>query len=442
MMNMIKKKLHFLFSSKKFRSLTCLFTFVFLGGCDQLVNPDGTASNFNSQANCWQTKITHAVTEVVDKLYNDGVAQATSGGANVILVGFAIWMAFKLLKVLASFKEESVGEVWNEIFQKLFVCAFCAYFLGAGGGVGEAMNLFVIPLYNEVLTLGINMTSVTKETLGSIELGSFGTINFAHGFKGCPEGATVSAGALQGAVQGLSDCMICGINARLNGGLKIGLGLISTLSPGPVVVGLVIIPLFSFAKFAFVLYVVDSLFRVNFAAFLLPILIAGVPFRYTRKWSKHALLMFLNSAGCMLFIGLMIGLAVGALENIFADYAGKGELEPEKVEGIAGSMLLGMVLISLLMFNIPGQGIVLSDKFIGGGTSLVFAKKVSKFIQNSIKIAAEIIVLIITEGASEGATETMNETEATMQLLQEMKQKTQNVNKAINSMAGRNDDDE
>ena len=144
----------------------------------------------------------------------------------------------------------------------------------------------------------------------------------------------------------------------------------------------------------------------------------------------------------MLFIGLMIGLAVGALETIFADYSGQGELEPEKVEGIAGSMLLGMVLISLLMFNIPGQGVVLSDKFIGGGTSLVFAKKVSKFIINSIKIAAEIIVLIVTEGASEGATETMNETEATMQLLQEMKQKSQNVNKAINSMAGRNDDDE
>lgn len=442
MINIIKNKLYLLLLSKKFRSLAILFVVLFLSGCDEIIEPDGKTGNFNAQANCWQTKITHAVTQVVDQLFNKGAAQATAGGVNVVLAGFAVWMAFKLLKVLASFKEESVGEVWNEIFQKMFVCAFCAYFLGAGGGVSEAMNLFVIPIYQEILNLGIEMMSVRPETLGSIELGSFGTINFTHGVVTCPSGGNVSAGALQGAVQPLSDCMVCNINARLNGGIKIGLGLISTLSPGPIIVGLIMIILFNFTKLAFVLYVVDSLFRVNFAAYLLPLLIAGVPFRYTRKWSKHGLLMFLNSAGCMLFIGLLVGVSVGALENIFADLSGQGELEPEKVEGIACSMLLSMILISLLLFNIPAQGVALSDKFIKGGGGLVFAKKVSKFIINSVKIAGELILLAITEGASEGAVETANETEATMQMLQELKQKTQNISKTLNSMAGRDDDDE
>ena len=439
-MNTLKEKLYFLLASKKLRVLAMIVVVFLLSGCDAIFDANGKEGNYHSQSSCWQTKITHAVTKVVDTLYTKGVAQATGGGANVILVGFAVWMAFKLLKVLASFKEESVGEVWNEIFQKLFVCAFCAYFGGAGGSVAEAMNLFVIPLYNEVLNLGIQMLAQQNTSLGSIDFGQFGTVNFAHGVPACPAGGA-SAGGLKTAVQPLSDCMICRINARLNGGIKVGIGLISTVEPGPIIVGIIMMVLFTMAKFGFVLYVVDSLFRVNFAAFLLPLLIVGVPFNYTRKWSKHGLLMFVNSAGCMLFIGLLIGVAVGALENIFADLAGKGEFDPKKVQGVAGSMLLSMVLISLLLINIPGQGVSLADKFIGGGGGLVFAKKVSKFIINSIKKAGALVIAAATGGATQGITDTAEKFETTMEMLHDMKQKAHSVSRSLNSMAGRNDDD-
>jgi hypothetical protein len=292
-----------------------------------------------------------------------------------------------------------------------------------------------------MLGLGVSMLSALKSTLKSIDLSPFGTVNFAHGAVTCPSGANASAGGLQGAVQPLSDCMICNINARLNGGIKIGIGLISTLSAGPIIVGLVMIVLFTLAKFGFVLYVVDSLFRVNFAAFLLPLLIAGVPFNYTRKWSKHGLLMFLNSAGCMLFIGLLIGIAVGALENIYGDLVGQNALDPKEVEGVAGTMLLTMVLISLLVFNIPGQGVVLSDKFVGGGGGLVFAKKVSKFIINSVKAAGAAILAGVTGGASSGVSATAEKFETSMEVLHNMKQKAHSVSRSLNSVAGRNDDD-
>lgn len=440
-MSIIRNKLYYLLSSKKFRSLAILFMVIFLTGCEDIIEPEGQAGNYNSQANCWQTKITHAVTKVVDSLYHKGVGQAMDSGANVVLVGFAVWLGFKLLKVLASFKEESVGEVWNEIFQKLFVCAFCAYFLGAGGEVGEAMSLFVIPIYSEMLNLGIDLLSNLKNSMKSIDLSPFGTVNFAHGVVTCPAGSGVSAGGLQSTVQPLSDCMICNINARLNGGIKVGIGLISTLSAGPIIVGLVMIVLFTLAKFGFVLYVVDSLFRLNFAAFLLPLLIAGVPFSYTRKWSKHGLLMFLNSAGCMLFIGLLIGIAVGALENIYSDLVGEDAFDPKKVEGVAGSMLLSMVLISLLVFNIPGQGVSLSDKFVGGGGGLVFAKKVSKFIINSVKAAGAAVLAGITGGASAGVSATAQKFETSMEVMHNMKQKIHSASRSLNSVAGRNDDD-
>jgi len=440
MMDTIKKKLYLIFSSKTLRSLSVLPFILLLSACHEIIDPSGSDANYSSQANCWQTKIAHSVTKMVDSLYSTGTAEATKAGAAVILVGFAVWMAFKLLKVLASFKEENVGEVWNEIFQKLFVCAFCAYFVTAGDKVAEAMNTFVIPLYQQILDLGIQMLSLRNDSLGEIELGAFGKINFAHGVVSCPA-VQVKVGALQDSVQPLSDCMICNINTRLNTGIKIGIGLITIPGFGPTLVGLLMMLLFTAAKFCFVLYVVDSLFRVNFAAFFLPLLIAGVPFSYTRKWSKHGLLMFLNSAGCMLFIGLLIGMAVGSLETIFYNLSKAGDLDPKEAEGVASTMLLSMVLISLLLINIPAQGVKLANTFIGGGQGMVFAQKVSKFIINSIKKVGAAALSFVTQGITRGITDTAEKYEATMEVVHDLKQKSQSISRSLNSLAGYNDDD-
>ena len=43
----------------------------------------------------------------------------------ITMVGFAIWLALRLLKFVSSVTESNVGEVWNEILKKAFLCLIC-----------------------------------------------------------------------------------------------------------------------------------------------------------------------------------------------------------------------------------------------------------------------------------------------------------------------------
>lgn len=435
MIRFLEYKLQIMLSSSKMRTIFLLIFGLFLGGCEKDNDTSlGEDGNIQAQSACWQTAIVHAVTHVVDTLYSGSSSKVAEGGASVILVGFSVWMALKLLKVLSSFKEESLGEVWTEITQKLFVCAFCAYFVASSGTITEAINMFVIPVYNAVLELGITALSVTKES-GSNNLGDYGTISYSHKLSACKMPSSVSAGALMGAIQPISDCIVCAISDRLNAGVQIGIKLIMSLHLGAMLVGIALLILFTAAKFGFVLFLVDSLFRLNFAAFLLPVLIVGVPFNYTRKWSKHGFLMFINSAGIMLFLGLLISLSVCALETLMS----KLTFDEANIEGL-GPMLLAMLLISTLLVNIPGFGVTLADKFIGGGAGLEFQKKISRFVINTIRRAASYVAGTVTGGISSTLNQMVEKYEITRAIKDGVKQTKGKIDSALNSLAGDRDD--
>jgi hypothetical protein len=69
---------------------------------------EGKETNYASQSSCWQTKILDATLKIVDNLFSTSAGKVASGGAAIVMIAFSIWVAFKLLKVLASFKEENV----------------------------------------------------------------------------------------------------------------------------------------------------------------------------------------------------------------------------------------------------------------------------------------------------------------------------------------------
>lgn len=429
----LKYKLYAFLSNPMVRACFGVAIVFLLSGCEGDSSAGGEG-NYKEQASCWQTAITGAVVEAVDYLYNKASTQIAKGGADLILISFAVWMAFKLLRVLGSFKEENIGEVWTEITHKLFLCAFCAYLVGSGH-VDEAIRTFVAPIYVTILELGIRILS-TREVTASLDLGSyFGTISYTWHADTCPVDINMEPGKIMSAIQPASDCMVCGISDRLNSGISMGIRLISTGDIAAIFVGLLMLVLFTATKFGFVLYLIDGLFRLNFAAFLVPVLIAGVPFSYTRKWSKHALLMFLNSSGVMMFIALLIGIVIGALENIMTSYT----FDETSMVGM-GEALLAMIMITLLLVNVPGLGVALSDKFIGGGGGVEFQKKITKFIVNAVKKLAAEILSASTTGATEGATDTLEKFEEVREVVDNIKQVKQSVSSALNNLAGYNDD--
>jgi len=449
MIELLKYKLYNILSSKACRTLFSLAMVFFLSGCE---SDDDTSlseeGNYNEQSSCWQTQITDAVTMIVDQLYKNGCDEVIHGGANLILVAFAVWMAFKLLKVLSSFKEESLGEVWTEIFQKLFICAVCAYFVTESAHVDEALQLFVIPIYQTLIELGLRGISsdgggeIVHVDLTNFHLGDYGELDFTHDVPVCPDALAVqiSDGNLYSSIRPSTNCMVCTIGARLNSGVKIAISLVTSGNIGGILLGIFMICLFTVAKFGFVLFVIDSLFRINFAAFLIPVLILGVPFNFTRKWSKQGFLMFINSSGIMMFMGILINIAMLSLEQLLNQFQNSGDITSENIEG-NGVVLLAMFLIALLFVNIPGLAVTLANQFIGGGQGKEFADKITKFAMRMMKKAAAAVINTLSDGATNAFTETMEKYEKTREIMDNAKQIKNAIGSKIDSLAGYNDDD-
>ena len=438
MFKKIIHKLNSLLTSKELHYLLLLGTIFLLSGCDTIFEDSSLSGNgnYNGQAACWQTLILQPVIGAAGTLMNKAAGKVIGGaGANVILLAFAVWMALKLLKILGSFKEENLGEVWTEIGQKLFLCAACAYFLNSYSQIGEALRLTLIPLYQTIIELGSEALSPTP----NLPLGDYGVIIFKTPFDKptCPVDPVNNLSEMQSMLRNSAGCLVCAINDRLSSGIKIGVWLISTLHILAMLIGFILIIIFTIAKLGFVLFIVDGLFRINFAVYLIPVLIMCIPFRYTRKWAKQGALMFLNSSGIMMFMGLLVGISTRTLETMISNY--QAGLNEEGMEGL-GFELLGILMISLLLINIPAMAVALADKFVEGGGGEEFQKRVTKFIVNTMKKLGKAALDSISSDATGPVTEGLEKYEKIREATDNIKQAKQAAVKSINSLAGYNDD--
>jgi hypothetical protein len=416
------------------RLLLLVLTFT-LSGCDNNTST-GENENYQGQAKCWQTSITGTILKSISGLFNDAASKITQSkvGVNIICILFAIWMAIRLLKVLSSFKEENLGEVWTEIGQKLFLCAFCAYILTDVNTISNALRDFVLPIYLTLLDLASRLLGIEHVT--SIDLGFFGTITYSSEYQRCtitaPSSATnLAITTFQETLRSSVNCLVCNINDRLNGGLKIAIALICSLRVSAFIIGVLLLVLFIAAKFGFVLYLVDALFRINFAIYLLPFLIVGIPFSWSRPKCVHMFKMFINSSGIMMFMALLISIVISSLEAIY----GTLTLNTSTLEGLSPE-LLSLVLIGLLILNTPGLAVALTDKFIGGGGTSKLQEKISKFVMRLVRSAAAIAM----NSTTGGATGKLNDMLDKYEKVRDAKDAVKRASDTVSSLAGGGDD--
>lgn len=436
---MIRNWIYKCFASKTFRMMFSVMLTIFLCACDKDEDrASGVEGNYTGQAACWQTKIIDIVLKEINDLFKEVSNEIAIDGPNVVMLGYAIWLAFRLLKILPSFKEENLGEIWTEIIQKMFLCVFCAWAASSTELISWTLKTFVVPIYNTIIELGAEVLKNVKplETISLSE--EMGAITFSGDYSNCSV-SKLNVDDISGSIKPMAYCMTCMISDRLNGGIRVGVVLLASLDLGAMFVGLSMIALYAFAKFAFIFFLVDSLFRLNFAVFLFPLLILGVPFNYTRKWSKYGFEMFLNSSGIMLFLGILISISVSSLEFILKTFADKEFFTETNLAG-QGPILLSLWLIAVLIINIPGLACTLADKFIGGGRGLEFQKQVSQFAINTAKRAGAAILGSVTAGATKTITNTLEKYQGTREALDSVKTINSKVNSKIDSMAGYNDD--
>ena len=108
----------------------------------------------NQHRECWQTGIIDLLYENMGKVAMGMYAKITDGALPLMMIAFALWTIFRLLKFVGSFTEDSPAEIWNEIVRKLFVCLICGLIASSTTQILWLLNTVVFTNYYAFLELG------------------------------------------------------------------------------------------------------------------------------------------------------------------------------------------------------------------------------------------------------------------------------------------------
>jgi len=97
-------------------------------------------------------------------------------------------------------------------------------------------------------------------------------------------------------------------------------------------------------------------------------------------------------------------------------------------------------MISMLLLNIPGLGVGIADKFVGGGGDMEFQKKISKFVENTGKKIRDKALSSLTYGLSSAITTPLEKYEQTREKVDTIKQTASKIQSRLDSLAGYDDD--
>lgn len=354
---------------------------------------------------CWQTGMIDLLYENMGKVAMGMYAKITDGALPLMMIAFALWTIFRLLKFVGSFTEDSPAEIWNEIVRKLFVCLICGLIASSTTQILWLLNTVIFPIYYAFLELGSEILNSAKGTEVFKNGGDAITI-FGETITGSNPVMCSAPGVGKASIESLSfpdgprtmmNCMICAVNERLTLGFFLSFQVMAGPGFMSLITGLFILFCFTIVKLGFVFYLVDSIFRFTMMAVILPILVMSYAFKQTSSWAKNGFLTIINSAALMMFMAVMMSMALLAMEQIisdnsaiFDDGASKNSFAEFSIPFMC-IMLIGFLIASSV--NLAQQ---VTDSLVGGNSDSAFQKRAGK-------LAAEIFwgaLSIVTFGGA------------------------------------------
>lgn len=338
------------------------------------------------QRQCWQTGVVDLLYNEMGKVAMGSYSKLTGGALAMMMIAFAVWLSFRLIKHVSSFTEENMAEVWTEILKKLFICIVCGLLASSTENLLFVMNSIIFPLYNAFLEFGSEI--LAKSTNG----GKAGQISlFGETWSlGQPVVCTVTDMQPANLVnfpeapKQMMDCMICAVNERLNLGYAASFKVMAAPGIMPVFIGLCILACFTFVKLGFVFYLVDTIFKMTIMMIMLPLLIMAYAFDQTKKWATFGFYTILNSAAFMMFIAIMMTMALLAMEQVIKDNSAFFD-EGQDYQSFKEFSVPFMCLIMIAFLLIYSIGIAqdVSGSLVGGSTDAKFQRKLKAVVQKA-----------------------------------------------------------
>lgn len=369
---------------------------------EQSAMTSGTDDDFQQMASqhreCWQTGIVDLLYENMGKVALGMYAKITDGALPLMMLAFAIWTIFRLLKFVGSFTEDSPAEIWNEIVRKMFVCLICGLIASSTTQLLWLLNTIVFPIYYAFLELGSEILNAASDGGAFKSVGS-NTISFFK--ENIPVSQPVmcsASGVGKASLETLSfpdgprtmmDCMICAVNERLTLGFYLSFKVMYGSGFMPFIIGLFILLCFTIVKLGFVFYLVDSIFRFTMMAVILPILVMSYAFKQTSSWAKNGFLTILNSAALMMFMAIMMSMALLAMEQIIVD---NKDIFNDSVSELSFTEFsipfMCIMLIAFLIVSSVELAQQVTDSLVGGNSDSAFQKRVGTLIATIFKSGA------------------------------------------------------
>ena len=146
-----------MFDITKIMRLVAMLTVIFmLGACGNNDKTSTIAINPNSdevmtaerveeenRKECWQAAVVGTIYKTTGTVTMEMYDHLCSGALPMMMIAFAVWMSFQVLKHVSSFTEESPAELWTEVMKKFFVCLICGILATTTDGVLFVLDYFV-----------------------------------------------------------------------------------------------------------------------------------------------------------------------------------------------------------------------------------------------------------------------------------------------------------
>lgn len=298
--------------------------------------------------------------------------------ANVMLIGFAIVIAFMVLKNVSSFTKQDAPKFVTELLVNMFK-VLVAYYM----------------LKNANIVYGYIVGPVLK---AGFEFGS--SLLFAKNdsyLAACDVSKTlqnVSNGVMPAYLYTNLDCFIRAVQAEVAVPQSVGSSLMCVArnagkeSIGPVrnvlwdfgmmFQGFAIWVMGWIISLAFAFYLIDATIQLGIIGALMPFLIACWPFKATRNYTSKGWGIFMNTFFVYVFMGLVVSINVellgrgltgskGGFDTIMKALNGNNVQELKELLDIGFAGFLVLVACCLFAFKLTGQASDLAGTMAGGG---------------------------------------------------------------------------
>lgn len=349
----------------------------------------------NAHRECWQTGMIDLLYQNMGKIAMGMYAKITDGALPLMMIAFALWTIFRLLKFVGSFTEDSPAEIWNEIVRKLFVCLICGLIASSTTQILWLLNTVVFPIYYAFLELGAAILNSAGD--GSNFKAGSTVLNFFQEKLTLNEPVMCSAPAIgKASIESLSfpdgprtmmNCMICTVNERLTLGFFLSFKVMDAPGFMSLITGLFILICFTIVKLGFIFYLVDSIFRFTMMAIILPILVMSYAFKQTSSWAKNGFLTIINSAALMMFMAIMMSMALLVMERIITDNSDIFNDNANEMSFSEFSIpFMCIMLVGFLISSSVNLAQQVTDSLVGGNSDSLFQKRVGTFVMWTLNL--------------------------------------------------------